>query len=291
MEAGSLTIAVRPPLSTPWSRAYGLGVHPYFDLPTPHLFAHRGASGEAPPNTMPAFERAVALGIPYLETDCHATRDGELVLCHDETVDASTDGSGEISSYRFADLMQLDAGHQFSSDGKTFPFRGQGIRIPRLAELLERFPEARVNLEIKPGGRAVVESVIQVIRDADASSRVLLAAADDAVMEQIRKLDPGTAVGSSTGEVVAFFRAIQEDRVAEFEPSGHALQIPTEFAGNPLITPECLAAARHHGVFVHVWTINDRAEMRLLLEAGVDGIMSDLPGLLLEESRAFAAAR
>ena len=91
-------------------------MHPFFALPAPHLFAHQGASGEAPANTMAAFERAVEMGIDYLETDCHVTRDGEVVLCHDETVDATTDGAGEIADLTMAELDRLDAGYRFNPE-------------------------------------------------------------------------------------------------------------------------------------------------------------------------------
>ena len=266
-------------------------MHPYFDQPRPHLFAHQGASGEAPSNTLPAFERALELGIVYLETDCHATRDGEIVLCHDETVDATTDGSGAIADYSFAELSALDAGHRFSPDGQAFPFRGTSVRIPRLVEVLERFPGARINLEVKQGDLAVVQDVVRIVQRADATQRVLLAAAEDAVMESIRKLDPGTAIGSSLGDLVGFYQALQEQRIDRFQPLGHALQIPTQFAGNPLITSESLAAAHRLGLLVHVWTINEPDEMRRLLEAGVDGVMSDFPGELLQVARDVAAAR
>jgi glycerophosphoryl diester phosphodiesterase len=266
-------------------------VHPYFDQPRPHLFAHQGASGEAPSNTLPAFERALDLGIVYLETDCHATRDGEIVLCHDETVDATTDGSGAIADYSYAELSALDAGHRFSADGQTFPFRGQAVRIPRLAEVLERFPAARINLEVKQGDLSVVQDVVRIVQRAGAAQRVLLAAAEDAVMESIRKLDPGTAIGSSLGDLVAFYQALQEERIDRFQPLGQALQIPTDFDGNPLITRESLDAAHRLGLFMHVWTINDPDEMRRLLEAGVDGVMSDFPGQLLQVARKLSAAR
>jgi glycerophosphoryl diester phosphodiesterase len=261
-------------------------VHPYFDLPRPHLFAHQGASGEAPGNTLPAFERAVQLGIRFLETDCHATSDGEIVLCHDPTVDATTGGTGAIRDYRFAELAKLDAGHRFSPDGESFPFRGTGVRIPRLAELLAQCPDARINLEIKQADTGIVEEVARIVERAGASERVLLAAGEDDVMELIHKLGPPTALGSSLADLVAFYQAVADGVAESHEPRGHALQIPTEFAGNSLVTPVALAAARSIGLFVHVWTINDRAEMRSLLDAGVDGVMSDYPGWLIEEAAA-----
>ena len=208
-------------------------MHPFFDTPTPHLFGHRGASAHAPENTLPAFERACQAGVPYLETDCHATSDGEIVLLHDPEVNRTTDGEGRIGTLTFAEVERLDAGFRFTpDDGRTFPFRGTGVRIPRLVEVLERFADARINLEVKSDLPAVAEEVVRIVRRTGATERMLLAAGEDGVLEHIRKLDPGTALGSSLSDLVAFFRAVQKGEVDRFEPHGHALQIPPTF-GEP----------------------------------------------------------
>jgi len=261
-------------------------VHPYFDIPRPHLFAHRGDSGEAPENTRVAFERAVALGIRYLEMDCHATADGELVILHDADLARTTDAEGPVRARRFAELERIDAGYRFSPDGgATFPFRGRGVRVPRLSEILAAFPDARINLEVKQDEPPIAEAVVRAVRRAGAERRVLLAAEDEAVLAKLRALDPGTALGSSLADVVEFVRAGAEGRLASHRPRGHALQIPPEALGRPLVTPELIAGARQLGVFVHVWTINDPREMRRLLDLGVDGIMSDFPARLIAAAR------
>jgi glycerophosphoryl diester phosphodiesterase len=241
---------------------------------------------------MPAFERAVELGIRYLETDCHATSDGEIVLCHDANVARMCDGTGRVSEMTYAELQQLDAGYRFTPDGdETYPFRGKGVRIARLAELLEAFPDTRINLEVKQEEPAIAAEVLRVIRAADAESRTLLAAAEDPVIAEIRALDPGTALGSSVSDVVAFYSAIQAGTLDSFEPLGHVLQIPSSFGESPLITEESLAAARQVGLLIHVWTINDADEIAELIRAGVDGVMSDHPALLLETAKRLGSAR
>jgi glycerophosphoryl diester phosphodiesterase len=266
-------------------------VHPYFAQPRPHLFAHRGASAEAPENTLPAFARAVELGIPYLELDAHGTRDGEIVICHDEALERTTDGTGPIRERRFAEIERLDAGYRFTRDGQGFPYRGCGVRMPRLAALIDAFPRARFNLELKQRDPPIVDEVVALLRRARATDRFLLAAEDDALLQRVRKADPGTAIGSSFGDVLAFFQALLEGRIEAFRPAGQALQIPTSFAGQPLVTEESLAAARRLGLFVHVWTVNEPDEMRRLLALGVDGLMSDDPARLLEVARAMGPAR
>ncbi len=266
-------------------------MHPYFAAERPHLFAHRGASAEAPENTLPSFARAVELGIRYLELDCHGTRDGRIVICHDAELAGTTEGEGAISAHTYAEIVRLDAGHRFTRDGRSFPFRGRGVRVPTLEEVIEAFPSAHLNLEIKQAEPAILDEVIAIVRRARATDRFLLAAGDDALMARLRERDPGTAIGSSIGDVLAFFQAIQEDRVASFSPAGHALQIPPSFAGQELVTPQSIGAARKLGIFVHVWTVNEPAQMRLLLERGVDGIMSDDPARLLQVAGSFAGAR
>jgi glycerophosphoryl diester phosphodiesterase len=261
-------------------------VHPYFLAPTPHLFGHRGASGECPENTLLAFERAAAHGVPFLETDCHATLDGELVLLHDADVERTTNESGPIRERTWAEVQKLDAGYRFSPDaGESFPFRGRGVRVPRLAEVLEAFPEHRINLEIKQSDPPIADEVIALLRRARALDRVLLAAEQDSVMDEVCKRDAGTAIGSSLSDAVAFFQALAENRLDSFEPRGHALQIPPEFMGDPLVTPESVAGVHRVGLVMHIWTVNEPAEMRRLLDLGVDGLMSDFPGRLIEVAR------
>lgn len=256
-------------------------MHPYFDIPRPHLFGHRGASGEAPENTLPAFARALEHGVPFLEMDCHATRDGEIVVFHDVELERTTDGDGPVSARSFAELERLDAGHRFSLDGRSFPFRGRGVRVPRFAEVLRAFPGVRLNLEVKQADPPIAEEVVRLVKRANAESRVLLASADEPILAAIRALDPGTALGSSTADVIEFVKAAAESRLDTFRPRGHALQIPPEALGRPLVTRELVEASRRLGLFVHVWTINEADEMKRLLGLGVDGLMSDLPGLLV----------
>ena len=257
-------------------------MHPYLALPRPHLFGHRGASGEAPENTRVAFELALGQGVRFLEMDCHATRDGEIVILHDPDVDRVTNGTGAVKEYGFAELRELDAGFHFSPDGHRFPYRGQGVRVPSLIEVLDAFPEAHVNLEIKQADPPIAEEVVRILRRARATERVLLAAEQDEVMADIHRIDPGTAIGSSRGDVVDFFKALHEERGERFEPRGDALQIPPRFLDRALITQESVTAAHRLGLCVHVWTLNEPDEMRELLELQVDGLMSDFPGRLAQ---------
>jgi len=257
--------------------------HPYFDLPTPIVIGHRGASGELPENTLAAFERALSQGAVMLETDAHLSRDGEVVLSHDPRVDRTTEGSGALEDYTLAELQRLDAGHRFSPDrGASFPHRGQGIRIPSLREVFERFPGIRFNIEIKQNSLPLIDATLRIVAEAKRAETTLLAAAEDDTMSALRARLAETglrpAMGAALGDVVAFVRAAAAGEAPPPEPM--ALQIPPSFAGNPLVTAELVEFAHRHDVQVHVWTINDENEMRSLLDRGVDGVMSDFPALL-----------
>ena len=247
--------------------------------PKPRVFGHRGAAGLAPENTLPAFALGVALGADVLEFDVHATRDGVIVVIHDPTLERTTNGSGQVCAQRFYDLQQLDAGYRFTRDGREFPYRGQGVRIPTLEAVLQQFPLAQCNIEIKQEDPPITEGVLSIIRKLTAENRVVLAAEHDTVMTSIRLRAAEIATSFSAPEVADFVTRLSTANWAGYAPAGRALQIPPRFGDIELVTAESLTAAHDHDLEVHVWTINDRSEMERLLALGVDGIMSDLPGL------------
>lgn len=245
----------------------------------PRLFGHRGAAGVAPENTLPSFRRALADGVDVFELDVHATRDGEVVVLHDPTLERTTDGVGRVAALSFAELVQLDAGHGFSPDGgKTFPFRGQGIRVPRLTELIREFPEIPLNIEIKSEGDAVVTAVVRIVRAARA--RIVLAAEHDSIMQAIRAAAPEIPTSLATLEVADFIGALQAGTEPMIPDGAVALQIPPRYGDTTLVDAASVAAAHRLGAEIHVWTINDPAEARRLLDLGCDGIMTDLPHLI-----------
>jgi glycerophosphoryl diester phosphodiesterase len=265
--------------------------HPFFDVPRPVVIGHRGCAGEAPENTLPSFARALEAGAAILESDVHLTRDGAPVLLHDDRIDRICDGTGRATERTLDELREFDAGYRFTPDGgRSFPFRGAGVQIPTLAEALETFPRARFNLELKERVPGLVEHSVEVIRSAGRESLTLLTAGDDALMAELRThlaaVDSQMAQGASTGDVVAFLQSLQEGTAPK--PGPMALQVPPEFAGQPLVTRAFVDHAHVHGLQIHVWTINDAAEMLRLLDLGVDGIVTDHPGRLAEQIRSRA---
>ena len=259
--------------------------HPFFE-PTPLILGHRGAAAHAPENTLLSFERAIELGAGVIESDVQVSRDGVPVLMHDAAVDRVTNGAGVVESMSLAELQALDAGHHFSigdrgeldagADGR---FRGRGLRVPSLEEAFQEFPGVRFNLEIKTSAPGLVERVIELVSKYRREVDTLLTAADDAIMKAIRDLLErhrlAAATSASVSEVAAVARAAADGR--DPPPNIMALQIPTHFAGRPLVTPALVAHAKAHDIQLHVWTINDRDEMTALLDLGVDGLVTDFP--------------
>ena len=258
----------------------------FFDGKKPRLFAHRGASGEAPENTLASFQRAVDLGIVYAELDVHVSRDGAVVVSHDPTLERTTNGQGQIGDFSLTELQMFDAGYHFSVDGgQAFPFRGTGVKIPTLVEVLEQFSTLHFTIEIKQTDPPIEERVIAAVRSCGRERQVIIASEHDAVLARVRTLTPDIATNLGYQEVVEFIQRVATNQLADYRPPGHALQIPPEFQGIPLVTSQTVAAAHALGCEMHVWTIDDHQEMERLLDLGVDGIMSNFPGRLLDVAR------
>ncbi len=254
----------------------------FFTGPKPRLFAHRGASGEAPENTLVAFRRAVEIGVPYAELDVQATRDGQVVVIHDDTLERTINGHGKVRERTLAEIQALDAGYRFSIDGgQTFPFRDAGVKIATLAEVLQSCPELRFTIEIKQTEPPIEELVVAAVRECARANEVILASEHDQVLSRVRTLAPDLATSFAVGEGLELLQRMATAQLADYRPLGRALQIPLAFHGMPLVTPETVSAAHALGLEVHVWTINEPQEMERLLNLGVDGMMSDFPARLL----------
>jgi len=250
----------------------------------PVNLAHRGASALAPENTIEAFQLAVETGAGGLELDVHMTRDGHIVVIHDATVDRTTNGSGAVSEMTFDQLRRLDAGHNFSPDGgPTRPYRGRGVRVPALGEVLEEFPGLAVNIDIKAGTPGIEETVFGVLREADALGRVLVVSIPHATVKRFRKVSGGhVSTGASRREIGIFHISSRLNLERLLRPAYDAVQVPLRHRGIQVVTPRFVRAAHGRGVRVDAWTINQADEMRRLLDLGVDVIMTDRPGTLAD---------
>jgi len=253
--------------------------------PAPLTFAHRGGAGLWPENTLEAFRGAIQLGCTHLETDLRVSRDGEIVVMHDARLERTTDGHGLVSEHTLAELQRLDAGYHFSPDGSSFPRRGQGLRIPTLAELTELLaaaPETRLNVEIKERSPfELPRKLLEFIERHGLAERIVVAAERHELVRDFRRLSGGRIATSASRRECLQFWFSSRLRLTRFLRFGfQALQIPVAAGNLTIVTPRLLDAAHRRGLAVHVWTIDDPAEMRRLLDLGVDGLMSDYPDRL-----------
>jgi glycerophosphoryl diester phosphodiesterase len=243
----------------------------------PRIFAHRGGAALAPENTLAAFSAGMAAGAQILELDVHGTLDGHIVVIHDATLDRTTDGAGPVKQHTLEAIRRLDAGYHFQSPTGEFSFRGTGCRVPLLSELFEAFPGAAFNIEIKQEEPAIHDAVLALLDRFNARAKTLLAAEEARVMARIRAAAPDVLTSFSAAEVVEFLFRMQAGTLTDSSPLGVALQVPSTFGEMAIVTAESVAAAHALGLEVHVWTINEQAEMEALLDLGVDGIFTDYP--------------
>ena len=239
--------------------------------------AHRGGALIGPENTLEALQLSVDAGIEVVEIDLFMTSDGHVVLLHDETVDRTTDGTGRIQDMTLAEAQALDAGYAFTlDDGATYPFRGQGVRIPTWEQALADFPSLYWDVEVKQTDPPIFDAVVASIEAAGVQDRVFIACFDDAAVRAFRADYPDWVTNMGETEYAAW-TALAEDGEADYDPPGEIAQIWDVFYNDSLP-----AKADRTGVALHVWTVNDRDLMAELLAEGVDGIITDDPVMLLE---------
>jgi glycerophosphoryl diester phosphodiesterase len=251
---------------------------PFLKSDHPWVMAHRGGRGLWPENTLLAFEHSVAIGVDVLEMDLHRSRDGIWMVIHDATLERTTNGNGPVNQFTAAELQTLDAGYRWTDDnGQHYPFRGRSIRIPTLEQVLRAFPKTRLNMEIKEKDAAAPASLCRLINAQGASDRVLVASVSAARLNAFRKACPQVATSAAASEVRLFFLLSWLHLTAFYPPRADALQVPEYFGRLHVVSPRFIAAAHRLNIKVHVWTVNDKADMRRLLDWAVDGIITDYP--------------
>ncbi|MDH4570106.1 glycerophosphodiester phosphodiesterase [Pseudomonas sp. BN414] len=254
----------------------GLGDHPL-------VIAHRGGRGLWPENTLFAFERAAALKVDMLEMDVRHTRDGELVVLHDPRVDRTTNGDGKVADLALADVQALDAGYRWSADGgESYPYRGQGIRIPTFAEVLERFPEQPKVVEIKVPDVGMEEQLCALLDEHQQRQRVLVGSFYERSLKRFRKVCPGVATSAGPTSVRLLVALNWIGLGSLVSPSYQALQIPESSGGLQVASDSLMKTALQRGLAVQMWTINEQPAMRHLLDMGANGLITDYPDRALQ---------
>ncbi|GAA4928220.1 glycerophosphodiester phosphodiesterase family protein [Streptomyces coeruleoprunus] len=233
--------------------------HPYLDHPFPIPFAHRGGAADGLENTVAAFRRAAGFGYRWFETDVHTTADGRLVAFHDATLDRVTDARGRIAALPWKAVREARVA------GKE--------PLPLFEELLEEFPEARWNVDLKVESALV--PLVELIRRTDSWDRVCVGSFNEGRIARARRL-AGPRLATSYGvRGVAALRLRSFGVPATLRAGAVAAQVPETQGGVRVVDRRFVRAAHARGLQVHVWTINDPRRMNALLDLGVDGIMTD----------------
>lgn len=259
--------------------------HPYYSYESQHplVIAHQGGDGVWPGETMFAYQNSVDLGVDVLEMDIHITSDGVLVLMHDETVDRTTDGTGEIEAMTLDEIKTLDAGYDWTPDeGSTFPFRGQGLTVATLEEVFAAFPEMRMTIEIKKTNTSMAKPFCELIRQYKMQDKVLVASFHDERLKEFRRTCPEVATSSAKNETTVFVLLTKAFLGGFYSPKFYSLQVPEESGGITVMTESFVRAAHARNLAVEPWTINDAETMRKFIEWGVDGIITDRPDIMME---------
>jgi len=255
------------------------------------VIAHQGGNHLRPDNTLMAFSHAVELGVDALEFDVHATSDGHLVVIHDDTVDRTTNGSGRVNELTLAEIRELDAAwnwpHHEDTGDRTY--RGQGVRIPTLEEVLREFPDVPMTIEIKQAEPSIIEVFGRTLQQFDREQNTIVATFHPEVMYEFRQKFPDFATSGVEPEIRAFYVMKTAFLGWLYRPKMEAFQVPETSGNLKVITPRFVRAAQRRGISVQVWTVNDRESMIRVLDSGADGIITDRPDLLLEVLRAYTS--
>jgi glycerophosphoryl diester phosphodiesterase len=241
------------------------------------VFAHRGGCDLGPENTIAAFDLGMATGADGLELDVHLSADGVLVVHHDPTLDRTTNASGPITARTADELAWVDAGYRFQRGG-AFPFRGKGIGVPTLAEVLRRYRDVPTIIEIKVYTEAMAEAVAQEVRRADATEYTCVAGFGLVSARAARAALPEVPTSASKPEVrLALYRSWLRWPVRRAPYDAYLVPEHADETGMRIVSPRFIRYAHQAGFKVQVWTVDEEADMRRLLEWGVDGLISNRP--------------
>jgi len=246
------------------------------------VYAHRGGAKLRPENTLLAFDHGLSLGADGLEFDVHLSRDGVVVIHHDTTLDRTTNGRGPLAALTADELSRLDAGYRMESH------RGRTGGVPRLDEVLRRYPSIPLIIELKVNVPELAHRTIDAIRAADAVDRVALGSFGTRVLRAARAYEPAIRTGSSREETrLALYRSWVRWPVRR--PPYQEYQVPELSGRTRVVSPRFVRYAHETGLRVKVWTVDDAEDMRRLLSWGVDAIISDRPDVAVPVARAASS--
>lgn len=252
----------------------------------PWIIAHGGSKALWPENTMMAFEGSMALNVDALEMDVNLTKDGILVTHHDETIDRMSDGEGKVSDYTYEELLQFNFGKGFTDLNGDQPYTDQQVPIAALEDVMARFPDTPLIIEIKNSGELgeqAADELIRLIESYDIKDRTIVASFSDEVIDYISEVSDNSILVSAPSKQAR--RLVLSTKTATgfiHWPKTMAAQLPMESSGLNLAKKRIVKSAHRHNMAIHYWTINNKEDMELLINLGVDGLITDRPDLMKE---------
>jgi len=266
-----------------------------FDRPI--VLAHRGGSHLAPEHTRPAFEKAYELGVEGFEVDIRLTKDEEIVVFHDDTVDRTTDGTGFVKDFTLEELNQLNHGYKFIDLEGNSPYQEEKLRVVTLRELLEDFPNVYINIDIKDSpdtyeGSLMPSKLWRLIEELQVQDRVVVTSFYSEQVDRFNLYAQNrVALGAGETDVRKAFAAFTSQFGHLYHPKVDVFQIPPKLGVVSLDMPKFISYLGNLNIPVHYWTINDPDLMERLIKRGAKGIVTDRPDIavpllqkLLEES-------
>lgn len=252
-----------------------------FFTPEIEVIAHRGGSDEAPENTLFAFENAVSISPKViLEMDVHYTKDKQIVVHHDDTVDRTTNGTGPIKNLTLEEVKNLDAGYRFQDEGGNFSFRGKRVQIPTIIEVFDKYPDTRMIVEVKPNDLELAKDLYELAKKYNRLDKTIFASEHSTVVQYLRTLDPSILTNAAEDDVLRTLMLLNA-RLESFDSmKADAYCIPEKESGIQILSDGLMAELHKRHKKAYIWTINDIEDMKRLIKEKVDGIITDRPKAL-----------
>lgn len=263
--------------------------HPIFERERPLVMAHQEGADLAPSNTLAAFHHAVELGVDMIELDIHQTKDGELVVIHDDTINRTTNGEGKVNELRLEEIQSYDAGYHFKDLEGNYSYRGEDVVIPTLEAVFKEMPQdMRYTIEIKDSNHpdlyeAIGKKLWQLMTQYDVENNVVIGSFDQNILQMMTDMTNGKAIVSAGEEEVRKFVILHKLGLHTlYTTQADSIEMPTKASGINLMDERLIRVAQTRGIDVHYWTVNDRETMKQLIDLGVDGIITDRPDIKIE---------
>lgn len=263
--------------------------HPMFKRERPLVMAHQGGAALAPSNTLEAFHHAVELGVDIIELDIHQTKDGHLVVIHDDTVNRTTNGKGKVNELTLDEIQSYDAGYHFVDLEGHHSYRNEGVIIPTLESVFQEMPQnMRYTIEIKDTNHpelyeTIGEQLWELMKKYNVENNILIGSFEQDILNMMTEITNGDAIVSAGEQEVTKFVILHKLGLHTlYKTKADSIEMPIKASGINLMDKRLIQTAQTRGIDVHYWTINDVETMKELIELGVDGIITDRPDLMIE---------